>query len=369
MTPARAQRTLHTLTLPRRAPGEESYVALDKGAISGQHVLLLPIEHFPSTLCLPASAAAELERYAEALRACFRAQARPRGRLLNTAAAAVSACVNSANSRGCWAPGCCAGWFAGRPHEQLSSSVRPCAAYICPWTVLGLPELCHELLFGRSGARLCKRTPAAHACWQLVAAASGRQLALPGSPCSGTRLLPPRRPKARARAQGQELFMFERYMVFRKSGGNHAQVNAVAVPASARASAAAVLQGAAEAAGLALMPLKGPSAVRGRLVWVWVWLVDSGTGHEHTVRMHHSAANGAEHGALWSITHENMAGCASWLCLPLVLAHVCCCASTGCAHRNFYRAQVGRFLVTCIVAPAACPGLTMRGRGAPDGSP
>jgi len=334
VTPARAQRTLHTLTLPRRAPGEESYVALDKGAISGQHVLLLPIEHFPSTLCLPASAHAELERYAEALRACFRAQARPRGRGLESMPAAVSACINAAISRGCWAPGCCAGWFAGRPHEQLSSSVRPCAAYICPWdvwTVLGLPELCHQLLFGRSGARLCKRTPAAQACWQLVAAAPGRQLALPGSPCSGNCLLPPRRLKARARAQGQELFMFERYMVFRKSGGNHAQVNAVAVPASARAGAAAVLQGAAEAAGLALMPLKGPSAVRGRLVWiwVWVWLVDSGTGHEHTVRMHHSAANCAEHGALRSITHENVAGCASWLCGPVVLAHVCCCASTG----------------------------------------
>ncbi len=60
----------------RGAAGEESYVALDKGPISGRHVLVLPIEHFPSTLCLSPSAFAEVERYLAALRSCFAAQAR-----------------------------------------------------------------------------------------------------------------------------------------------------------------------------------------------------------------------------------------------------------------------------------------------------
>ena len=59
----------------RGATGEESYVALDKGPISGRHVLVLPIEHFPSTLCLSPSAFAEVERYLAALRSCFAAQA------------------------------------------------------------------------------------------------------------------------------------------------------------------------------------------------------------------------------------------------------------------------------------------------------
>lgn len=61
--------------------------------------------------------------------------------------------------------------------------------------------------------------------------------------------------------QGERLFAFERYMVFRKSGGNHCQVNALAVPAAAAEGAADVLTRAAEAAGFALMPLKGPHEV------------------------------------------------------------------------------------------------------------
>ena len=56
--------------------GEESYLALDKGQINSRHVLMLPIEHFPSTLALSPSAYAEIERYLAALRACFAAQAR-----------------------------------------------------------------------------------------------------------------------------------------------------------------------------------------------------------------------------------------------------------------------------------------------------
>ena len=50
-------------------------------------------------------------------------------------------------------------------------------------------------------------------------------------------------------------------MVFRKSGGNHCQVNALAVPAAAAEGAADALTRAAEAAGFALMPLKGPHEV------------------------------------------------------------------------------------------------------------
>jgi len=67
------------------------------------------------------------------------------------------------------------------------------------------------------------------------------------------------------------LFAFERYMTFRKSGGNHCQVNVLAVPAGAGAGAAAALQGAAEAAGFTLMPLKGPSTVNVLFVR-WAWL-------------------------------------------------------------------------------------------------
>lgn len=68
--------------------------------------------------------------------------------------------------------------------------------------------------------------------------------------------------RAPATLQGERLFAFERYMVFRKSGGNHCQVNALAVPAAAAEGAADALTRAAEAAGFALMPLKGPHEVR-----------------------------------------------------------------------------------------------------------
>ena len=49
-------------------------MALDKGAITDSHVLVLPIEHFPSSLHLSASAFAEMERYLSALRTCFTSQ-------------------------------------------------------------------------------------------------------------------------------------------------------------------------------------------------------------------------------------------------------------------------------------------------------
>lgn len=44
--------------------GEECYVALDKGAITEQHVLVLPVEHFPCSLAAPTSATEEMQRWA-----------------------------------------------------------------------------------------------------------------------------------------------------------------------------------------------------------------------------------------------------------------------------------------------------------------
>ena len=52
-------------------------MAVDKGAITDSHVLVLPIEHFPSSLHLSPSTYAEMERYLSALRSCFAAQVQP----------------------------------------------------------------------------------------------------------------------------------------------------------------------------------------------------------------------------------------------------------------------------------------------------
>jgi hypothetical protein len=38
------------------------------------HVLILPIEHHPSTISLPADAESELQRYKDALQKCFKTQ-------------------------------------------------------------------------------------------------------------------------------------------------------------------------------------------------------------------------------------------------------------------------------------------------------
>jgi diadenosine tetraphosphate (Ap4A) HIT family hydrolase len=51
--------------------GEECYCALDKGQINADHVLLVPIEHYPSIVTLPPAAHQELQQYISALRACF----------------------------------------------------------------------------------------------------------------------------------------------------------------------------------------------------------------------------------------------------------------------------------------------------------
>ena len=54
--------------------GEECYCAIDKGAINGGHVLLLPIEHFPSSLACSENTWAEMQRYLSALQACAASQ-------------------------------------------------------------------------------------------------------------------------------------------------------------------------------------------------------------------------------------------------------------------------------------------------------
>jgi Protein similar to CwfJ C-terminus 1 len=50
-------------------------VAVDKGAIGDGHVLVLPIEHYPNSLGVPPSTAAEMDRYLAALQSCYAAQA------------------------------------------------------------------------------------------------------------------------------------------------------------------------------------------------------------------------------------------------------------------------------------------------------
>lgn len=53
--------------------GDECYLALDKGPITPQHSLVIPIEHYPSWAARPAPAAAEAGR-------CVRASGRARAR-------------------------------------------------------------------------------------------------------------------------------------------------------------------------------------------------------------------------------------------------------------------------------------------------
>jgi hypothetical protein len=43
--------------------GDEVYLALDKGPITPQHALIIPIEHHPSLAALPAEPAKEVGRY------------------------------------------------------------------------------------------------------------------------------------------------------------------------------------------------------------------------------------------------------------------------------------------------------------------
>lgn len=51
--------------------GEECYLAVDKGAITDKHVLILPVEHYPCTLAAPLGAMGEMARYMSALKSCY----------------------------------------------------------------------------------------------------------------------------------------------------------------------------------------------------------------------------------------------------------------------------------------------------------
>ena len=61
--------------------------------------------------------------------------------------------------------------------------------------------------------------------------------------------------------QGLELLAFERFMSFRKTGGNHLQFNVVSIPAAAAKRALEHIQAAGKQQGLQLQPLEGPVKV------------------------------------------------------------------------------------------------------------
>ena len=61
--------------------------------------------------------------------------------------------------------------------------------------------------------------------------------------------------------QGNEMVVFERFMNFRKSGGNHCQLNVIPVPAHASAGASAAMQKAAAFHGFDLQAVPGASKV------------------------------------------------------------------------------------------------------------
>ena len=61
--------------------------------------------------------------------------------------------------------------------------------------------------------------------------------------------------------QGSKMVVFERFMNFRKSGGNHCQLNVVPVPAHASAGAKAAVQKAASFHGFDLQAVPGAAKV------------------------------------------------------------------------------------------------------------
>lgn len=61
--------------------------------------------------------------------------------------------------------------------------------------------------------------------------------------------------------QGKELLAFERYLTMRGRGGNHMQLNAVAIPASAAKTSKEQLLELAKEFGVPLKPLEGPAKV------------------------------------------------------------------------------------------------------------
>ncbi|XP_053992895.1 uncharacterized protein LOC128883986 isoform X2 [Hylaeus volcanicus] len=56
--------------------GEKVYVALAKGGLVSDHVLIIPVTHFPNYLFCPPDISLELENFVQVLRQCFKAQNR-----------------------------------------------------------------------------------------------------------------------------------------------------------------------------------------------------------------------------------------------------------------------------------------------------
>lgn len=54
--------------------GEHSYLALPKGGLTPDHVLVLPIAHYASLLELPGEVSQEIDKFKSALRKCFKKQ-------------------------------------------------------------------------------------------------------------------------------------------------------------------------------------------------------------------------------------------------------------------------------------------------------
>lgn len=155
------------MPLAPRPAGEECYVALDKGAITDQHVLVLPVEHYASSLAAPASTTEEMARWGEA--------GGERGGE-----------AGAADGRGAAWRVCAQSWLC----------VPQPFIFLCT-TSLGAASASA----GRQGSTSCLV-----ACRYLSALRS----------CFA--------------ANGKELVGFERYMKLRKSGGNHCHLNAIAVP-------------------------------------------------------------------------------------------------------------------------------------------
>ena len=58
-----------------------------------------------------------------------------------------------------------------------------------------------------------------------------------------------------------ELLAFERYMYFKKKGGNHMQFNVLSIPAASAKQAASSFEAAAEKLGMPLKQVSGPNTV------------------------------------------------------------------------------------------------------------
>lgn len=52
--------------------GDHAYLALPKGGLTEDHVLILPITHLASLLELPEEVEKEVQRFKDALRRCFK---------------------------------------------------------------------------------------------------------------------------------------------------------------------------------------------------------------------------------------------------------------------------------------------------------